>query len=157
MFDCVWPSRTAVSHVTSSSLSPTSPSHHPSHVLPPAKPRLKPSLTALRQRHNPPRHPQLTPIRLLPRLFRHRIQLHLPLLSTHRPRRSRHHPSIHLPSDRQRNRRRPSPNNAQHPSSPGSHDRSTHSHHQRLLSCLSTGLFPDLVRRQQAKRSPLGD
>ena len=97
MFDCVWPSRTAVRD----SVSPVNETMfcfiEPNHDL----------STAFRKFNHIQGNYQPAPRFHSERLLPHRTRLHLHLLPQARRRRAWHHESIHLPRSWERNRRSP--------------------------------------------------
>ena len=85
MFDCVWPTRTAVRFPYSC---PTS-EHFSRHT------EQLSSTTALRQRHCLNRHPESPSCLFRQRLRHRRSGLHVPMLSARGGRRSRRHACLH--------------------------------------------------------------
>lgn len=88
MFDCVWPSRTAVSPPLILTLAPTPPFHK---LTPPPPP------PAIRQRPNPNRHPLPPPLHPPHLLPPHLPLLHLPLLPARFLWRAGHHAGLYPP------------------------------------------------------------
>lgn len=95
MFDCVWPSRTAVSPIQSHSSIPHIVEKKKSNRITNSK--IVPPPPALRKRHHLNRKPQPPPRLLHHRLPPHRTRLRMHMLPSRPRRRSRHYTGIHPP------------------------------------------------------------
>lgn len=88
MFDCVWPTRTAVSNLFPRQL---------------ARNMLRAKIKALWQRHHIHRYQKPPSLLICLRLLPNRSRVYMQMLSSRRNGRARHHKGIHLPRRRQRN------------------------------------------------------
>lgn len=141
MFDCVWPTRTAVSRIDSS------PSVDPANRHLP---------TALWQCHHLNRRPKPSARLLRRRLFRRRPRLQMHNLSPYICWRTRSHTRLHPPRCRQRDRRCTSAQYTQCALSPRPYAPCSRSHHCRPVSCLFAQLLFHFVCSGQDKVPKLG-
>lgn len=127
MFDCVWPTRTAVSH-------PETPSLYPVNIS-----------IALWQRHHLRRRPQPQECSILRRLRVHRRGLPMHMLSAHHRWRPRHHSRIYLPRHGEGNCWSPSADHAQRSLSTELDAFGQRSHSRRSISTVSERLLQEAV------------